>query len=157
MDVKDILDKAVVSIADGTKLGYVRNLFFNPQDRRLTALEIQRDGDRVLLAFDQINNLGTDAITVAQSQVFAPIAQQDWVGLDALKQRKVVDSAGTLLGKIERVRIEPITGMIEELTVHEGGILGLGGTSRTIPSAAIRAVGADLITVAGAESTAQDT
>ncbi len=154
MDVKEIVDKAVVSIAEGAKLGYVRNVFFDPNGRRLTALEIQRDGERIVIPFQQINNFGTDAITVEQSQLVATITQPDWVAYDELKQRKVVDATGTLLGKIERVQIEPASGAIQALTVHEGGILGLGGTTRTVPSDAIRGVGAELITVTSAEPSA---
>ncbi len=157
MDVKEIVDKAVVSIADGAKLGYVRNVFFDPGGRLLTALEIHRDGERLVIPFQQINNLGADAITVGQSQLITTIAQPEWVAYDALKHRKVVDATGTLLGKVERVQIEPATGVIQELTVHEGGILGLGGTTRTIPSDAIRGFGAELITVTSAEPEASRT
>jgi hypothetical protein len=56
-----------------------------------------------------------------------------------LTARKVVDHAGTLLGTISRVEIDPGSGAITQLSAHTGGMLGTGRVTGVLPSPAPQA------------------
>ena len=50
--------------------------------------------------------------------------------------------------------LEPSDGRLQQLQVHKGGVLGMGGQSLTVPGSAIASVGADVIVVRAAPPSA---
>jgi sporulation protein YlmC with PRC-barrel domain len=74
-------------------------------------------------------------------------AASSLVSLDHLTSLKVVDDAGTLVGTISSITIEPTTGHVVDVAVHRGGVFGLGGTTTRITVAEILSVGPELLTV----------
>ena len=60
---------------------------------------------------------------------------------------KVVNGEGAYLGNVRDLAIEQASGALTELEAHGGGMLGLGGTTVTIPTSAIRGIGPALVTV----------
>ncbi|MDQ6669985.1 MAG: PRC-barrel domain-containing protein [Chloroflexota bacterium] len=60
---------------------------------------------------------------------------------------KIVNREGAYLGDVREVLIEQASGALTECEAHSGGMLGLGGTSVTVPTVAIRGIGPDLVTV----------
>ncbi len=68
---------------------------------------------------------------------------------------KAVDATGKLLGKVEEVEIDPQSGRVNEIVVHEGGLLGLGGHAERILATSIHGLEPHVVTVdAGATATA---
>jgi sporulation protein YlmC with PRC-barrel domain len=65
-----------------------------------------------------------------------------------LRKLTVVDEAGTLVEVVRNLEIEPQNGRITQVATHTGGVLGLGGTTRTIAAQDIRSIGADVMMVA---------
>ncbi len=158
MNANDLKDMAVVSLEEGTKLGRVEQPMFDLAARQLGALQVKGGDGTFILPFAQIQSIGTDAITVTSSQVTQTPSsggQTDaLLDLQALKKLKIVDQAGTFLGTLSDVDVDPLSGQITRLTAHKGGLLGMGGTTTTLESTAIVMVGQDLLTVtAEAEST----
>lgn len=68
-----------------------------------------------------------------------------------------MNGEGALLGAVKELEIEPAGGRLVELVVHRGGVLGVGGTSTSVPASAIRGIGAKLVTVDLPTSTAAPT
>jgi sporulation protein YlmC with PRC-barrel domain len=155
MDANKLKGMAVVSIAEGAKLGYVDDLLFDTQTLRPVALRVAAGGQHFVIPFEQLKNIGADAITVESSQVTQVAGKEgtfsNLLGLSKIKGLKVIDTAGTFLGTIASVEIDLADGHVLSLTAHKGGVLGLGGTSTTIDTAAIRSVGAEIVTVATQE------
>jgi sporulation protein YlmC with PRC-barrel domain len=60
---------------------------------------------------------------------------------------KIVDQAGTFLGTLSDVDVDPVSGQVTKLIAHKGGLLGLGGTATPIASSAIVMIGPELLTV----------
>jgi sporulation protein YlmC with PRC-barrel domain len=60
----------------------------------------------------------------------------------------VVDDAGTLIGAVASVEIDPANGQITSITAHKGGMLGLGGASTTIEASSVHGIGPELLTIA---------
>lgn len=143
---------AVVSIESGAKLGYVDDLLFDTSHLRVAALRVKADSHHSLVPMSEVKSIGSDAVTVASDaaarSVQAESALDSLPDVDRLHHLKVVDEAGTYLGKISGIELDPGTGSITELEAHEGGVLGLGGKTMPIPAAAVRSVGDEVIVVA---------
>ncbi len=152
MDADRIKGMAVVSITEGTRLGRVEDLLFDPQSLRVAALQVSSDSGTFILPIDQVQSIGTDAVIVENGQVLQAFnkggAYGTLPGLSQIKRRKVVDGTGTVVGSVTGIDVDPIGGQLMSLTSHKGGVLGLGGTTTTIEAAAIRSIGPEVITVA---------
>ncbi len=151
MNATDIKDMAVVSLEEGTKLGRVEQPLFDLAARQLGALQVKGEEGTFILPFAQIQRIGTDAVTVTSSQVTQTPssggATDALLDLQALKRLKIVDQAGTFLGTLSDVDVDPVSGEVTKLVAHKGGLLGMGGTNTPIPSTAIVMVGQELLTV----------
>jgi len=142
---------AVVSIAEGTRLGRVDDLLIDITERRVVALHCSDSGRRFIVPFQFVKNVGQDAITVESSQVTQVDGQgaqaSNVVRLDEFMKLKAVDEAGTLVGTVSQLDIDVATGKLVSIEVHKGGVLGLGGTTTTVAAENIKAVGPELLTV----------
>jgi len=155
MNVEALLGLAVVSIDESTVVGHVDALFFEPRQRRLALLEIVAAGQRARIPVAAVHHLGTDAVTVPAAGVVQwlnptsiPAEQAGLLRLEELVKLTVVDEAGTVLGKVSSIALDPEDGTISEVRVHQGGVLGLGGTTHTISGEQIRSASAELMVVA---------
>lgn len=151
MDAHTLKGMAIVSVQEGTKLGYVEQPLLDLTARKVVALHVRGPSGAFIVPFDAVASVGTDAITVASSQATqTPSAGSATDGprdLDALRKLKIVDHAGTLLGTISRVEVDPASGEITQLTAHKGGMLGMGGRTTSIDARAIVSVGPEMMTV----------
>lgn len=151
MKADDIKRMTVLSIENGAKLGTVDDVVFDTRGMRVAALCIKADQQRATVPFDQIRSIGADAVTVPTDAVAhwggASTALGNLPNLDALRELKVVDEAGTLLGKVRQVDIAPEDGRITRLEVHKGGILGMGGDTELIDAGEVTSVGDEVMVV----------
>ena len=143
---------AVVSLAEGAKLGQVNAPLFDPATLQLRAFQVKGDGQTFIVPLDRVRTIGTDAVTVESSQATQTASKGGEFGklveISSLKQLKFVDAAGAFVGNLHDLELDPTTGRALRIIVHKGGMLGLGGETTTIETAAIRSVGGDIITVA---------
>jgi sporulation protein YlmC with PRC-barrel domain len=152
MNAETIKGLAVVSISTGARLGRVEDVVFDPQALRVAALRVSAAGQQALIPFDKVRALGSDAVTVPNDDVTqwdkpeGPLATM--MGLDDLAKCKVVDEAGTLVGTIGAVEIDPQDGRITQLQARQGGVLGIGRTTETIAASEISSIGPDIVVIA---------
>lgn len=148
---------AVVSRDEGAKLGKVDAALFDPATLQLRAFQVKGDGQTFIVPLDQVGSIGADAIMVQSSQATQTASRGgafgDLVEFDTLKKLRVVDAAGTFVGTMSDLELDPATGRALRMVVHKGGMLGLGGQATTIDAAAIRGVGTEVITIADAGAT----
>lgn len=151
MKTDDLKGLAVISRDEGVKLGQVDAALFDPQTLQVRAFQVGGGTQTFLLPFDAVEAFGTDALMVQSSAAAQASAKvgvfSDLVELDTLKQRKVVDAAGTFIGTVIGIDSDPTTGEVRSLVIHKGGLLGLGGDTTTIDAGAIRGVGPEVITI----------
>lgn len=151
MDAGKLKGTAVVSIADGAKLGYVEDVLFDPVGLCVGALSISAGGQRATIPFDQLKGVGSDAVTVPTSDV-ARWAQTDpdmaaYRTLDQMLKLKVLDQAGTLHGTVHSLDIDLTSGKIASVEAHKGGVLGMGGTTMAVPAGRVTSIGAEVVVV----------
>ena len=160
MNTDKLTGIAVVSRDEGAKLGQVDAALFDPATLQLRAFQVKGEGQTFIVPWDQVGAIGADAIMVPSSQATQTASKGgafgDLVEFRTLKKLKVVDAAGTLVGTLSDLELDPATGRALRMVVHKGGLLGFGGETTTIEAAAIRAVGSEVITVADAGTTPTD-
>jgi sporulation protein YlmC with PRC-barrel domain len=144
---------AIVSVAEGSRLGRVAEILIEPGALQIGAVRVEHEGQSFVIPFNLIKSIGSDAITVASSQV----TQTDGgsfgtlVGLGDFKKLKVVDENGTLYGVVSSVEVDTATGAILNFAAHKGGVLGIGGTTTAMTTDRVRGIGPEVVTVSAAE------
>lgn len=72
MDADTLKGLAVVSLAEGTRLGRVTDVLFETEPLRVVALQARGAGGDFVLPFERVRNVGADAVTVAMGASAAP-------------------------------------------------------------------------------------
>ena len=159
MKARDLKGMAVVSLDPAAKLGYVDELFFDMTQLRLIALDTSENGERAVIPFTEVHAIGRDAVTVCGSRTTRGANLADpltsYPHLEALSKLKVVDEAGTFLGTVTDLEFDPQDGRITQVSTHQGGVLGIGGTSLEIPAETILSLGDEVMTVTDANKPRQ--
>ena len=137
----------VLSIADGSRLGRVDEVLFDPVRRVVGALSVRTEAGEGLIPFNGIAGVG-DAVTVQDERVLLIGGQgEGLVRLERLKKLKVVDVGGHILGTVDELEIDPRGGQIVALLAHESGLLGLGGTTHRLEPEMIHSLDPEVVTV----------
>ena len=149
MNIDKLKGMAIISVSEGARLGRVDDVLIDPSGIQIGALKIARDGQQFMIPFNLIKSIGSDAITVESSQVTqaGSATAGGLVGLRDFKKLKMVDEAGTLLGALAGVEFDQQNGRIVQLSVHKGGLLGLGGTTTAVDTSQVRGIGREVVTV----------
>jgi sporulation protein YlmC with PRC-barrel domain len=156
VDASRLKGMSVVSVSEATRLGVVRDVVMDRDPMRAAGFDVRFDGTDFVIPFAEVRSLGTDALTVDSSGATQMRSAGDEFGklprLTDMLKLKIVDDAGTLLGTLATVELDPATGLVVRLVAHQGGMLGMGGKDLSINVAAVRTVGTDIITVTHAPS-----
>lgn len=152
---RSLIGRAVVSMADGEKLGEISDLHLDLDARQVIALAIGgssglfRREQPHILPFAQVQSIGPQAVTVADNaqvlseQVVLPTV----VTLERLR-RRVVSTGGEVIGDGDDIHFDSTTGVITAVQLTpQGGFLGVGATTRLIPMADMIGFGRDVLTV----------
>lgn len=156
MDIDKIKGMAIVSVSEGSRLGRVDDVLIDTSAIQIGALKIAHDGQQFMIPFNLIKSIGSDAITVESSQVTQAesSAAGALVSLRDFKKLKMVDEAGTLLGVLSNIDFDQQTGKLVQLSVHKGGLLGLGGVTTAVDTSQVRGIGREVVTVSAEASAA---
>lgn len=142
---------AVVALDDGARLGRVTGTLFDRAKLQLRALQVRGDGQGFIVPFEQVRSIGADAVMVGSSHDSQAASNAGEFGqlvdYNAIKKLKVVDSTGSFAGIVHDLEVDSATGKTLRLTVHKGGLLGLGGETTSIDASSISGVGPELITI----------
>lgn len=159
MDAERIKGMAIVSMSEASRLGAVTDILFEAAPLRVAALQGASDAADFEIPFSAVRSIGADAVIVESSQVTQMASGGTSIaglmGLALVQRLKVVDDAGTFLGTVHGVAVDPATGAVLELIARKGGVLGMGRNEMTIPASSIRTVGMDVLTVDTASAPAQ--
>jgi uncharacterized protein YrrD len=154
LTVADLKDRAVVSIGQAEKIGRVEDVILDLAEGRVAGFHVRTGllGGAKILSAGDIHDIGPDAITVADRSALEGHAP-DQPMLDSLPTSadligaKVVSAAGTLLGTLANIALDPAAQRV--LCYELGGSLWdqLRNEQRTFdPAPGIR-FGKDLIVV----------
>ena len=153
---KQLKGLAVISIADGEKLGTVDGIFVEPAAKQVVGFAVKHGGGLLhpaqpdLIDVDDVHSLGPDALTlddkgrIRGDQTRA--RRNELVELDDLLKRKVVTEGGTFVGQVAGVDVDEATFRLQQVEVSPGFFK----SNRQVPIDQVVSVGHDLIVVADA-------
>ncbi len=160
MKGKELKGKTVVSITDGAKLGQVDDVLVDTEGLRVAALHVKGPGAEALIPFDKVTSATSDVVTVPNSTAAQPPRAQDdaehLASLGEVTKLKVIDEAGTFLGVIQSVEVDPQSGAILEMQTQKGTAMGLGRESHTIAASEVTSVGEEVVVVQAPEPLSGD-
>ncbi|MDQ6602297.1 MAG: PRC-barrel domain-containing protein [Chloroflexota bacterium] len=156
INARTLIGRAVVSVADGEKVGAISNLQFDLAQRMVLGLLIGGDGGIFnrekpsAIPFNQVHTFGRDAVTIRDKSGIAVAdgaPHNTAATLDDLKKR-VVTTGGEVIGDGDDLVFDDASGAITALQLApHGGFLGIGATTHTLPMEEIVEFGRDVITV----------
>ncbi|MTI94958.1 MAG: hypothetical protein FH749_05630 [Firmicutes bacterium] len=122
----DILGMPVLSLEDGKQIGYIMELLFDLDRRRLHALQLGSGGilDRTrLLVADKLKEIGRDVLVIdGPHQVIsgreAGSIREGLHSMEKLKQKTVYTKSGNRLGTVQDIVLSGLD--IEALELSEG-------------------------------------
>ena len=151
-----LIGRAVVSVADGEKVGAISDLHLDLGQRVALGLLIGGDGGIFnrekpsFVPFAQVRTFGRDAVTIADKSGIAVAegAPHDIAAtLGAIKKR-VVTASGDVIGDGDDLIFDDASGAITALQLApQGGFLGIGATTHVLPMEEVVEFGRDVITV----------
>lgn len=155
-NARALVGRAVVSVADGEKLGAVSDALLDVEGRAVRAFTMNAGGSGLLhrappsvVPMAQVRTIGPQAITVETKEGITVMgAPYDGAPrLDSLRKR-VVTASGEVIGDGDDLQFDDSSGAITALLLApQGGFLGIGATTHTIPIEEVVGFGRDVITV----------
>jgi uncharacterized protein YrrD len=156
MNSKHLKGLAVISIADGAKLGTIDDIYLDPAAKRVVGFSVA--GGSVGGAPDagltidatEVHTLGQDALTLADmtsphgagvSAAYGSLAL-----LEDLAKRKVVTEGGTHVGQVASVEFDEQTFALTQVEVSPGFFR----TNRSVTADQLVSIGEDVVVVADA-------
>ena len=158
MNSKDITGIAVVSIAEGKKLGTVERVYLDPDSQRVVGFAVGSGGGLLssqpaaglMVDVTEVHSLGPDALTLDEATAArgaeVTAASASLPSLDDLTKRKVVTEGGTYVGQVASIEFDERGFHLTEVEVSPGFFQG----NVRVPSEHLISIGKDLLVVADA-------
>lgn len=155
MDVKSLKGIAVVSIADGARLGAVDGVLFDLNRARVRAFVVGSGGlfggkERVL-DFADVKSIGADAVMIESRELM--VSDRDdpkfraYPDIGNVTSLRVVSEAGALIGNLTTVRINPADGSFSDIEVAHRGLMGRFRSNIIVPAPAVTRFGEDVVVI----------
>lgn len=159
MNTRRLKGLAVISLADGLKLGTVDDVYVDPGSRTVVSFGCRQSGGLLHAASGPpwvvdaaaVHALGTDALTVSDAGALREAAgggQPGVIAGDDLTKRKVVTEGGTYLGQVVSLDFDPATYRLAAIEVSPGFFK----SNKHVPDNQITNLGADVVIVSEAVS-----
>jgi sporulation protein YlmC with PRC-barrel domain len=141
----------VLSLTEGARVGNVKDLLLDTAAQRVTMLLLSTPAGESFVPFEKLRSIGSDAVTIESAAATEGTTGQTAVtGMRAVGELlglAVTSAEGTHLGDVKDLEFDVQDGRLLEIALHKGGVLGIGGTSLTVPASAIRSIGPKLVAV----------
>ncbi len=151
----------VVSLADGTRLGTVDHVYFDPESKSVVGFTFHQGGSLFgrgssgLVDITDVHAFGADAVTITdvsavRSELAVESRKDSLLDLETLLHRTVMTEGGTSVGRVRAIQFGDasyhlsgldVVGVDDHRTVH-------------ITSDRIQAIGEELIIIADAQQRA---
>jgi uncharacterized protein YrrD len=156
LNARSLIGRAVVSVADGEKVGAVSDVQFDLGQRIVLGLLMGGDGGLFnreklsLVPFGQVHTFGRDAVTIGDKSgvTVAEGAPHDAAARLHTIKKRVVTTGGEVIGDGDDLIFDDTSGTVTALQLApQGGFLGIGATTHILPTEDIVEFGRDVITV----------
>ncbi len=155
-NARALVGRAVVSVADGEKVGAISDAILDLDARAVRGLVMGGGGGLLrhetpsVIPLARIHSIGPHAVTLTDNTAIVRMEGPPYENaptLDALK-RPVVTAGGEAIGTGDDLIFDEADGTFTGLQLApRGGFLGIGATTPVIPIAEVIQFGPDAITV----------
>ena len=156
LNARSLIGRAVVSVADGEKVGAVSDIQFDLGQRIALGLLMGGEGGLFnrekpsLIPLGQVHTFGRDAVTISDKSGIAVAEGAPYDGAATLHsiKKRVVTTGGEVIGDGDDLIFDDTSGAVTALQLApQGGFLGIGATTHVLPMEDIVEFGRDVITV----------
>lgn len=148
---------SVVSLADGTRLGTVDHVYFDPESKAVVGFTFHRGGGLFgrgcsgLVDIADVHAFGADAVTITgvsavRSELAVETHKDALLELETLLHRTVMTESGTRVGRVHAIKFGDASYQLSGLDVD--GAEGEGEIHISVDR--IQTIGEDLIIIADA-------
>jgi uncharacterized protein YrrD len=147
---------AVVSATAGERLGRIHDVFFEPENGRITGFAVHTGSGGVfarpqLLPRLLVRSLGADAVIVEGGAVLEEIASEPPVsgsiGARSIDDRPVLDDTGKVLGKVADVLVDEATLTVHAFLLATGFLDNMFHGKPQLPLEIVKAIGPHSVVV----------
>ena len=156
MSTKLAKGTAVVSLADGTKLGAIDHVYLDPARKAIVGFSFHRGGllggrTSGVVDVSDVHAFGPDAVTIddvaaVRSELAIDARSDELIDLEHLLKRKVITEGGTFVGEVASIRFGQDSYRLTGIEVSPGFF----EANRLIPADQVVQIGGELIVVADA-------
>lgn len=150
MKASELDRRPVVSLNEGVKVGEVSDLMLDATHVKVRALVLGGHDGNSVVPFAAVRHIGTDAVTIDDSRIIQAPADNSEITervISTLTGLSVMNQEGVTVGNVDDLEFDEESGQVTALLIHRGGLVGIGGSHESIPAAAIRGVGPQMITI----------
>ncbi len=154
MSTRLVKGTAVVSLADGKKLGTIDHVYLDPGRKEIVGFSFHQGGGLFggkttgMVDVSDVHAFGTDAVTVddvtaVRSELALEAHRDELIDLEDLLKRKVLTEGGTYVGQVVSVRFGQDSYRLTAIEVSPGYFQ----ENRLVPSQEVEQIGDELIVV----------
>jgi uncharacterized protein YrrD len=152
----DIIGLKIISLQNGKELGQVKDLVYDPDEIKMTALIVEEGGifsEAKLIPFNEIRNIGDDAVIIESANKIKKISEIDSKISQIAKANtyitntKVLTNNGIELGTVSDLLLDPTTGIVGQMEISQGMIKDVRSGKKYIDISQIETIGKDIIIV----------
>lgn len=151
-NARSLVGRAVVSIADGEKLGTISDVQFDLKRHAVLGFLIggglfNRE-KASFLPLAHVHSLGPHAVTITDKQAVTDTTDDAAASTLSDLKKPVLTASGEVIGDGDDLLFDDTSGTITALQLApQGGFLGIGATTHVIPLNDVIDIGPDAITV----------
>ncbi len=153
MSTRLVKGTAVVSLADGKKLGSIDRVYLDPERKEIVGFSFHHGGlfgakTTGMVDVSDVHAFGPDAVTVddvtaVRSELALEAHRDALIDLEDLLKRKVLTEGGTFVGQVVSVRFAQDSYRLTAIEVSPGFFQ----ENRLVPSQEVEQIGDELIVV----------
>ena len=150
MKVSALRNRPIVSLNGGVKVGEVEDLTLDATNVQVGAVLLSGHDGNSVVPYPAVRHVGPDAVTIDDSRIVQAPPNREGIAdrrISSLTGLPVLNEHGTVIGDVDDLEFDEVSGKITAILIHHGGVMGIGGSHERIAASAIRGIGPQLITV----------
>lgn len=134
---RKVIGLPLVSLADGERAGYVKELILDSSGTNVVALQVEVNGhEGRVLALEDIHAIGDGAVTFSGDRALLVPLSQGKAHARPLVGRRLLTEAGSELGVVDDFWFDPESGQLTRYEVSGGVLQDVLKGRTTVPSLA---------------------
>ncbi len=145
--VHGLIGRQVVSIAEGERLGVVKDVLFDPTARTVVAFALGGESGESILAFGKVRRIGPDAVMVDQKADLQSGPTEGAKRFSEVEKLPAISVDGVNLGSVADAEFDSERSFLLTVDVRSGGVLGIGQQKAVYSIDKVKSFGTSAVTL----------